>query len=214
MRRKVDLPEPFGPMSPTRSPSERPKERPSNSGRAPKPLVRDSQVRRTAGGIGVALYASPMPLKRILVVSVLSLLTMGATSERELDHLAAYARLLSLVRFFHPSDAVANADWNQVAVAGVKAIEGAENPESLARSLESFFRLLAPTLRVLPNGARWEMPEELRHRPAGIVAWRHHGGGFGANKKIYSSERISDLNPSGFGTVAQAIPAGPLRGKR
>ncbi|HWN41667.1 MAG TPA: PDZ domain-containing protein, partial [Thermoanaerobaculia bacterium] len=145
---------------------------------------------------------------------MLSLFLVGAATERELDHLAAYARLLSLVRFFHPSDAVAKADWNQVAVAGVKAVDGAENPETLARALETFFRPLAPTLRVLPNGARWEMPEELRQRPAGIMAWRHHGGGFGSNSKIYSSERIYDRNPPGFGTLAQAIPAGPLRGKR
>ncbi|HEX5716015.1 MAG TPA: S41 family peptidase [Thermoanaerobaculia bacterium] len=155
-----------------------------------------------------------MPLKRLLAVSMLSLLLAGAATERELDHLTAYARLLSLVRFFHPSDAVAKADWNQVAVAGVKAIEGAENPESFARSLEIFFRPLAPTLRVLPNGAQWEMPPELRHRPAGIVAWRHHGGDFGADKKIYSSERIYDRSPPGFGMLTQAIPAGPLRGRR
>jgi C-terminal processing protease CtpA/Prc len=154
-----------------------------------------------------------MPLKRFLAVCALSLSLVGAAPP-DLDHLAAYARLLSLVRFFHPSDAVAKADWNQVAVAGVKAVEGAGNPESLARALETFFRPLAPTLRVLPNGARWEMPEELRHRPAGIVAWRHHGGGFGSNSKIYSSERIYDRNPPGFGTLAQAIPAGPLKGKR
>src|SRR5687767_410852 len=154
-----------------------------------------------------------MALRRFVVVAVLGLLFLAA-AEPELDHLAAYTRLLSLVRFFHPSDAVAKADWNQVAVAGVKAIEGADNPESLARSLETFFRPLAPTLRVLPDGARWEMPEELRRRPAGLVAWRHYGGGFGGNSKIYSSERISDRNPPGFGTLAQAIPAGPLRGKR
>jgi C-terminal processing protease CtpA/Prc len=154
-----------------------------------------------------------MPFKRLLAVSVLSLLLVGA-AQPELDHLAAYARLLSLVRFFHPSDAVAKADWNQVAVAGVKAIAGTENPESLARALETFFRPLAPTLRVLPDGARWEMPAELRQRPVGMVAWRHYGGGFGSISKIYSSERIYDRNPPGSGTLAQAIPAGPLRGKR
>jgi len=153
-----------------------------------------------------------MPLKRLLAIGALSLLLAGA-APANLDHLAAYARLLSLVRFFHPSEAVAKADWNQVAVAGVKAIEGADNPESLARTLETFFRPLAPTLRVLPNGARGEMPAELRQRPAGIVAWRHYGGGFGGNSKIYSSERISDRNPSS-GTLAQAIPAGSLKGKR
>ena len=48
------------------------------------------------------------------------------------------------------------------------------------------------------------------------MAWRHYGGGFGGfggNSKIYSSERISDSNPSSA-TLAQAIPAGPLKGKR
>lgn len=151
-----------------------------------------------------------MPLKRLLLPA---LLLMGAAPVRELDHLAAYTRLLSLVRFFHPSDAVAKADWNQVAVAGVKAIKEAENPEALARSLETFFRPLAPSLRVLPNGARWEMPPELRAREAGIVAWRHYGGGFEANSKIYSSERINNRNPS-FATLAQAVAPGQLKGKR
>lgn len=47
-------------------------------------------------------------------------------SARGLENLAAYARLLSLIRFFHPSDAVAAVDWNRVAVAGVGAVEKAE----------------------------------------------------------------------------------------
>jgi len=146
---------------------------------------------------------------------MLSLLPAGA-AQAQLDPLAAYARLLSLVRFFHPSDAVARADWNQVAVAGVKAVEGAEDPASLARALETFFKPLAPTLRVLPNGAPWEMPAELRKPdgPAGIVAWRHYGGHFDATTKVFSSERLDSRNPPGFATFAQAIPAGPLRGKR
>lgn len=151
-----------------------------------------------------------MSLKRLLLPALL----LMSAAEPRLDDLAAYARLLSLVRFFHPSDAVAKADWNQVAVAGVKAIEGAEDPASLAGVLETFFKPLAPTLRVVPSGAHWEMPPELRERPAGIVAWRHYGGHFGSTSKIYSSERIDDRHPPGFGTLAQAIPAGPLRGKR
>lgn len=155
-----------------------------------------------------------MSFRRLLAACALFLLLAGAAPAPALDHLAVYARLLSLVRFFHPSDAVAKADWNQVAVAGVKAVEGAEDPESLARALEAFFRPLAPTLRVLPSGARWEMPPELRERQAGIVAWRHHGGGFGSSSKIYSSERLDSRTPPGFGTLAQAIPAAPLRGKK
>lgn len=134
----------------------------------------------------------------------------------EADALAAYARLLSLVRFFHPSDQVATADWNQVAVAGVRAVEGTRDPESLAGALESFFRPLAPTLRVIPKRGRWSVPSELRPPagPAGIVAWRHYGGDFGADKRIFSSERIDNRNPGSFGSLAQAIPAEPWRGRR
>ncbi|HEY4572535.1 MAG TPA: peptidase S41, partial [Thermoanaerobaculia bacterium] len=82
-------------------------------------------------------------------------------SQRGTANLTAFARLLALVRFFHPSDAVAAADWNRVAVAGVGAVEGAEDPAALARALEGFFRPLAPTLRVYPSGRRPETPEEL-----------------------------------------------------
>src|SRR3954453_23811712 len=82
-------------------------------------------------------------------------------SQRSTAHLTAFARLLARVRFFHPSDAVAAADWNRVAVAGVGAVEGAEDAAALARALEGFFRPLAPTLRVYPSGRRPETPEEL-----------------------------------------------------
>src|ERR1700709_2743644 len=73
-------------------------------------------------------------------------------SERGVANLTAFARLLALVRFFHPSDAAAAADWNRVSVAGVGAVEGAADSTALARALEDFFRPLAPTLRVSTKG--------------------------------------------------------------
>ncbi|MCI0465048.1 MAG: hypothetical protein L0Z62_49640, partial [Gemmataceae bacterium] len=33
-------------------------------------------------------------------------------TERELDNLVAFARLLGYVRYFHPSDEAANANWD------------------------------------------------------------------------------------------------------
>ena len=139
-------------------------------------------------------------------------------SGRGTENLTAFSRLLSLVRFFHPSDAAAAADWNRVAVAGVDAVEGAADAPALARSLEDFFRPLAPTLRVYPNGQRPEMPRELK-APAGAgpfkaVAWRHFGGKFKSTSKTMKSERIDDRTPPGFGTLFQAIPAGRLQGRR
>ncbi len=139
-------------------------------------------------------------------------------TDQGLENLAAFARLLSLVRFFHPSDAVAAADWNRVTVAGVSAVEGAADPRSLAVALEDFFRPLAPTLRVRPQGVRPELPPELRP-PAGdkdarIVVWRHLGGAFAGDPKLYTSQRIDNRTPPGYGTVAQKVAAGSLRGKK
>jgi hypothetical protein len=58
------------------------------------------------------------------------------------------------------------------------------------------------------------MPPELRKPdgPAGIVAWRHYGGDFGAERKVFSSARIDDRNPAGFSTLALAMPAKPYQG--
>src|SRR3954468_10144342 len=169
----------------------------------------------------------PRPLLAALLVFLASLPPAFAAggppprplSHRGLENLAAFARLLALVRFFHPSDAVAAADWNRVAVAGIGAVEGAEDPTALARALEGFFRPLAPTLRVYPQGQRpEEMPAELLPPdgpgPFKTVAWRHFGGHFDSPSKIYTSERIDDRSPPGFGTLVQAIAPGDLRGKR
>lgn len=153
-----------------------------------------------------------LPLLFLLVPG--SLFAQG----REVENLAAFARLLGAVRLFHPSDAVAAADWNRVAVAGVEAVEGAEDPAALARALEGFFRPLAPTLRVYLRGERPAMPPDLLPpedgREVRTVAWRHYGGDFGSRSKIYSSDRIDDRTPPGFGLLAQAVDAAPLRGRR
>lgn len=102
-------------------------------------------------------------------------------TERGLQNLEAFTRLLGYIRFFHPSDQAASADWNQVAIAGVQEVEKAVNPADLASTLESFFGPLAPTLRVYPDGERPGVPEELRP-PAGVASpqvayWLHTGVG-------------------------------------
>ncbi len=149
-------------------------------------------------------------------------------SSRGTENLTAFARLLSLVRFFHPSDGAAGADWNRVAVAGVDAVEGAADAPALAQALESYFRPIAPTLRVYPAGQRPEIPAELRApAPADlknglkIVAWRHFGGGVSGDKevKIFVSERIDNRLPPRTGSLfqgikLQGIKPGRLQGRR
>jgi len=166
----------------------------------------------------------PSLLLAVFFFSVLASISARAEPPRPLDphaieNLTAFARLLSLIRFFHPSDAVAVADWNRVAVSCVGGAEGAADPAALAEALQQCFHPLAPTLRVYPSmGRRPELPVELRQPSTGgpfkVVAWRHYGGHFDGTSKVFHSDRIDDRTPPGFGTLVQAIAAGSLRGRR
>lgn len=151
-----------------------------------------------------------------LLALLLACAPAQALSDRQLDNLEAFTRLLSLVRFFHPSDAVAAADWNRVAVAGVSSVRDAADTRELAARLEGFFRPWAPTLQVWPAGERPpETPPDLRPQNARVVAWRHYGGRFDSDLKLFSSERIDDRNPPGYGTLAQAVLVpDSLKGRR
>jgi C-terminal processing protease CtpA/Prc len=137
---------------------------------------------------------------------------------RGLDNLAAFTRLLGYVRFFHPSDEAAAADWDNLALAGVQKAEKPRTPGELARVLEDFFRPVAPTLRVFPTaGPRPAVPAELKSpagaRPA-VVSWRHQGVKLGEQSNIYQSARIDSGGLPRAGEVEQVFSATPYQGQR
>lgn len=112
-------------------------------------------------------------------------------SERGLQNLVAFSRLLGYVRHFHPSDQAAATDWGAFAAAGVRAVEGAPDPRRLAAVLDSLFRPVAPSLVVRAGG----VPPAEAAVPAGdslrVVWWRHFGVGLGGPRgNIYRSDRI------------------------
>jgi C-terminal processing protease CtpA/Prc len=118
---------------------------------------------------------------------------------RALDNLVAFTRLLGYVRYFHPSDEAAAADWDAIALRGVRAAEAARNPEELAGTLDKLFRPVAPTVRVYPTGKSPAKAPDLA--PPGekseykVVYWRHFGVGTGNPLSIYSSSRVNTKDP-------------------
>jgi C-terminal processing protease CtpA/Prc len=135
---------------------------------------------------------------------------------RGLDNLIAFTRLFGYVRYFHPSDQAAAADWEKLALSGVPAAEKAGSPEELARKLEDLFRPVAPTVRVFPTaGPRPALPAELK-APAGTEAvyWRHLGVQVSSQPNVYKSERTSGVQAPNGAEVAQFVAAAPYRGKR
>lgn len=129
---------------------------------------------------------------------------------RGLDNLAAFTRLLGYVRFFHPSDQAAAANWDQVAIAGVQAAEKAVNPMDLARTLEDFFEPLAPTLRVFPDGERPQVPAALAppSADAEVVFWEHNGVGLIPDDLYFSRRSTARSRPPA--ETGLSLPGEPL----
>ena len=102
-------------------------------------------------------------------------------TEQGMRNAIAFTRLLGYVRHFHPSDQASVADWDTLAVEGMRQIEPCEGPDQLAKALDAYFRSVAPTMQVFPNETQPAAPTGLAP-PAGAaglkrVSWLHLGPG-------------------------------------
>ena len=111
-------------------------------------------------------------------------------TDRGLENLVAFTRLLGYVRYFHPSDQAAATDWTAFAVAGVRAVEGAPDPARLAAVLDSIFRPVAPTLSVHVGDPRQTAAADGAPPGDSVRWWRHNGVGI-SERSIYRSVRVS-----------------------
>ena len=126
----------------------------------------------------------------------------AALSASGAENLAAFARVYGLVRWFHPTDAAASADWERVAIAAIPQVEAAGSAEELAAVIENTFRPYAPELSVSAS-----LPLEAKGLDAlsgEVYRWKHTG--LGGTGRAYSSvrERIaaSPARPFVSGEVA------------
>ncbi|MCA9706352.1 MAG: hypothetical protein KDK70_10930 [Myxococcales bacterium] len=89
--------------------------------------------------------------------------------------LVAFARLYGYVRFFHPTDASHEADWQALAVAGVEAVRDATTNDELAQRLDALFRPLAPSLQLWAEGEPPPAEPPVPTRRDGLVYWQYQG---------------------------------------
>jgi hypothetical protein len=123
-----------------------------------------------------------------------------------LTNLHAFARLYGLVRFFHPSDEAAAADWDSLAIAGIAKAEPARTPAELAATLRAIFAPVAPTVQIYLTG---QHPAATSRLAGAVNATRWHHVGYSSDpESIYSSSRIAlkDVGPADLYTVA--LPGG------
>jgi C-terminal processing protease CtpA/Prc len=133
-------------------------------------------------------------------VDDVSLETIGAIRKDRIDpprplapqgltNLTAFTRLYGYVRFFHPSDQAAHADWETFAVEGIRAVEDARSTTELIDRLRTIFAPVAPTVRIYKTGTP-PSPGPVATAPE-IMRYHHNGVGLatGMANSIYSSSR-------------------------
>ena len=86
------------------------------------------------------------------IVAVLTSPLLGAPprpavqASTALVNVRAFAKLYGYVRFFHPTDAASDLDWDKFAVFGVGRVRDAPSRDVLRTRLEELFCPIAPTV--------------------------------------------------------------------
>ncbi len=112
-------------------------------------------------------------------------------SELGVRNLTTFAELYGVIRYYHPSDEVAAANMDHLALEALPAVETADTPEKLAQALRSAFGPVAPTVRIWASGAKPPSASDaLKPAPAAkqVINWKHHGIGL-TSPSVYSSIR-------------------------
>ena len=101
----------------------------------------------------------------------------GDDMDQEVEYVAAFARLYGVVRFFTPSDAAAEIDWNRFAIHGVSRVRGAPDRAAFEASLRDLVSLLGPGIEI---AQALSPPPPKAETADPLVAWRYLGPGFSA----------------------------------
>ena len=139
-----------------------------------------------------------------------------ALTDQGRANLAALARLVALVRYFHPSDESARLDWPEWAINAVGDVEGARDAPELARVLSRLVAPLAPTAQVFPKESPPPSVSMPKAPDARKIAWRHYGLGTGTPRSAanFASRRVGGfVKPEGEGGALWILDAAALHGK-
>jgi hypothetical protein len=143
--------------------------------------------------------------------------TTAAVATSDAEELRAFAKLYGYIRFFHPSDEAARADWNAVAIEGARRVVLGRTQADLLLALRETFGPLAPTLLVYREDER--PPAAPMVAGGSVMAWQHEGFGLGESSALYRSGRIGrplDMTADGpaWAGVSGEVSAAVVRGKR
>jgi hypothetical protein len=156
----------------------------------------------------------------IFVVTLAAAALSAQTSrpaQQEIEHLAAFARLYGVVRYFYPGDAGVRLDWNRFAVHGVARVRRATDTATLETALRELFTPLGPGIEI---GQSLPPAPAIGPVDSTLIAWRYTGpGGMSMAGGPYSAGRTNravaaaPATPPAFTAFAQVMQAAPYQGK-
>jgi hypothetical protein len=153
------------------------------------------------------LLERSFPIIVIAVAVAVSTAQVPSASQREIENVAAFARLFGVARYFYPSDAAAALDWNRFAVYGVGRVRAAQDSAVLEATLEELFTPLGPNIEI---ATLLQPADALGPVDSSLVAWRYEGPGIGSpNNGPYRAGRSNRGIASSNGNVFRIAPSVP-----
>jgi hypothetical protein len=129
--------------------------------------------------------------------------TDSSLSSAQRQALVALAQTLALVRYFHPSDEGAAADWDSLTVFAVSRVLTMRN-ESLPEVLNELLSPFAPLTQVYRAGGR-PRPTTPVSRGEEPATWWHHSG-LGPEGYAYINFRVGIDEPGTAGLAFAEVP--------
>ena len=148
----------------------------------------------------------------LLAVAVAGTSVVGQAPNREVENVAAFARLYGVVRYFYPSDAAASVDWDRFALHGVQRLRAVPDPARFAAALAELVRPLGPGITI---AATLPVAPGVGAADPRLVSWRYLGAGVGGSGRpripvAPASWRASARRPAGvLENVSSILGPGP-----
>ena len=98
-----------------------------------------------------------------------------ALGREEIEHLRTAATLFGYLRFFHPSDEAAQANWRRIEVAVIQRILGARDRDEVRVALSSLVSAVAPTAEIYETGGSPRSKEPPHATGGYLTRWVRYG---------------------------------------
>ncbi len=97
-------------------------------------------------------------------------------TDRQIDNMVAFVRLVGYVRYFYPGEAAAATDWDDFTAQQVALVQEAASSEDLVKVLSNLFVPLAPLIQVFPSNQNHNVIDNVRAIPenaTSVTLWVH-----------------------------------------